>query len=69
MAMHMSTDHKGNQLAKHMAWTYAQTLSEVPGWMTLFEVSNLPTTGSLTSENHVITDNEDLDRSTCYGIL
>jgi len=67
MATHMATAHKGNRLEKHTTRAYAQMLSEVPGWMSLFEVSNIPT--NLTSQNQVIANNEDLDRSATLALL
>ncbi|KAF8800752.1 hypothetical protein BYT27DRAFT_7216766 [Phlegmacium glaucopus] len=67
MATHMLKNYKGSQLEKHMELVYAQTLSEVPGWMTMFEVSKLPT--SLISEKQIEADNDDLDRSATLALL
>ena len=71
MATHMATAHKGSRLEKHTTRAYAQTLSEVPGWMTLFEVSNFPTSLTSESENQAtsIANNGDLDRSATLALL
>jgi hypothetical protein len=67
MASHMSKHHRGSQAAKHTKLVYAQTLCEVPGWTTMFEVSKLPT--SLKSEKQIEANNDDLDRSATLALL